>query len=119
MMNWAAIYSTGPNGVAVFLFATLVLGGAASWATGRAVALTWKPYRELLFYTALLTLAVRFIHYALFHEPFLTPQNIAIDFLTLTAIAWFGYRQTRSRQMQTQYPWLYVRRGLLWWKRLT
>lgn len=119
MMEPETFYLTGPNGLPVFLFATLVLGGAASWATGRAVALTWKPRWQLVFYTGLLTLVVRFIHYALFHEPFLPVQNIVVDFLTLTVIAWFGYRQTRSQQMQAQYPWLYVRRGLIRWRRRT
>jgi len=114
-----AIYPAGPYGIIVFVFATLLLGGAASWATGRGVALTWKPLWQLIFYMGLMTIAVRFIHYALFHEPFLTPQNVAVDFLVLSAVAWLGYRQTRSRQLQAQYPWLYERTGLVSWQRRT
>lgn len=112
-----ALYPAGPHGLAVFIFATLVLGGSASWATGRAVALTWKPLWQLAFYMALMTLTVRFIHYALFHEVFLTIQNVIVDYLVLAAIALIGYRQTRARQMQNQYPWLYKRTGLLRWQR--
>lgn len=111
------IYPAGPYGLAVFVFATLVLGGSASWATGRAVALTWKPLWQLAFYMALMTLAVRFIHYALFHEAFLSAPNVAVDYAVLSLIGWFGFRQTRSRQMQAQYPWLYTRSGLISWQR--
>ncbi|SDP27667.1 hypothetical protein SAMN04488061_2695 [Filomicrobium insigne] len=110
-------YPAEPHAFAVFLFATVILGGAASWATGRAVALTWKPLWQLVFYMGLMTLAVRFIHYALFHEVFLSLQHVGVDFVVLAAIAWLGYRQTRSTQMQSQYPWLFRRTGLISWQR--
>lgn len=112
-----AIYPTGPNGLAVFALVTVVLGGAASWATGRAIAITWKPLWQLGVYIALMTFAVRFIHYSLFHQPFLTPSNVLIDYLVLTAIAYLGYRTMRAWQMQAQYPWLYRQTSPLTWQR--
>lgn len=110
------LYPTGPSGLAVFLFVTVVLGGAASWATGRAVALTWKPFWQLALYMALLTFAVRFIHYALFHQPFLTAANVAVDYLVLLAIALTSFRAKRAAQMETQYPWAYVQAFPLGWR---
>ncbi|MBU1212145.1 MAG: hypothetical protein KJ587_12825 [Alphaproteobacteria bacterium] len=111
------IYQTGLDGLAVFALVTLVLGGAASWATGRAIAITWKPLWQLIGYTALLTFAVRFIHYALFHQPFLTPGNVIIDYLVLLAIAFVGYRMMRAWQMQIQYPWAYRKSSPVTWER--
>lgn len=110
-------YPTGPNGPAVFVLVTLGLGGAASWATGRAIALTWKPLWQLAIYMGLMTFAVRFIHYALFHQPFLTPANVLVDYTVLTAIAFLGYRMMRAWQMQTQYPWIYKQTSPLSWRR--
>jgi len=100
-------YPTGPNGLAVFLFVTVALAGAAAWATGRAVAMTWKPYWQLALYVILLTLAARFLHYALFKQPFLTVQNVIVDFLVLLVISLVGHRLYRAFQMTRQYPWLY------------
>ena len=111
------IYLTGPNGLAVFALVTVILGGAASWATGRAIAMTWKPLWQLFLYAALLTFAVRFIHYALFQQPFLEPGNVVIDDLVLTAIAFIGYRMMRAWQMQNQYPWAYSQTTPLTWQR--
>lgn len=111
------IYPTGPNGLFVFVLVTVVLGGAASWATGRAVALTWKPFWQLAFYMALMTFAVRFLHYALFHQPFLTPASVVIDYLVLSAFAGVGYRMMRAWQMPHQYPWAYEQTSLLSWRR--
>ena len=53
----------------VFLVLTVLLGGAAAWSTGRAIAETWKPYWQLVWYVLLLAAAVRFIHFGLFEEP--------------------------------------------------
>ncbi len=111
------LYQTGPNGLGVFVLVTVVLGGAASWATGRAIAMTWKPLWQLALYIGLMTLAVRFIHYALFHGPFLTPGNVIIDYLVLLAMAAAGYRAMRAWQMHTQYSWLFQPVGLLSWRR--
>ncbi len=112
-----SLYPTGPNGLTVFIFVTLVLGGAAAWATGRAIAMTWKPLWQLAFYMLLMTFAVRFMHYALFRQPFLTPGNVIVDYIALTAIAYTGYLVMRSSQMPVQYPWLFERSGPIGWRR--
>ena len=109
-------YPTGSNGFWVFILVTLLLGGAAAWATGRALAMGWESILKLIIYMALLTFAVRFVHYALFHQPFLNPMNVIIDYLILLAIAAFGFRQRRAYQMATQYPWLFAATGPLNWQ---
>lgn len=112
-----AIYPTGPAGLAVFVFVTVVLAGAAAFATGRAIALKWGALWHLAFYIALLTFACRFLHYALFRQPFLDPRNVAIDFAVLIAIAFLGFRLARRRQMIGQYPWLFEGAGPMSWRR--
>lgn len=111
------IYQTGPNGLGVFILVTILIGGAASWATGRAVAITWKPLWQLVGYIVLMTFAVRFIHYALFHQPFLPPGNVIVDYLVLLTIAFIGYRVMRAWQMHNQYPWAYRQTSPLTWQR--
>ncbi len=111
------LYPSGPNGLAVFIFVTLILGGAASWAAGRAVAMVWKPIWQLAFYMALMTFAVRFVQYALFHQPFLTVGNVLVDYLALSAFAMLGYRMMRTWQMGTQYPWVFTQGSIISWRR--
>lgn len=98
-------YEAGPNGLWVFLLVTVVLGGAAAWATGKAIASTWKPLWQLAAYTLILAAAVRFFHYALFAEPLLAPVNYLVDLAVLAALAFGGHRLTRARQMKRQYGW--------------
>lgn len=101
-----SFYATaGPNGFWVFLLLTVLAGGAASWRMSHAVAETWQPLWHALAYTALIAAAVRFLHFALFEEPLISPQSYAIDLGILLAIAVAGYRHRRSRQRSVQYPW--------------
>ena len=62
MPSW--LYDTG-NGW-VFLLVTVVLGGAAAFMSGRAVAQTWRPYWHIPLYMVPIAATVRFFHYALF-----------------------------------------------------
>ncbi len=55
-----------------FLVFTLLLGGWAAWMTGRATAITWRPYGMLIPYLLILAAAVRFFHYALFQGTLLS-----------------------------------------------
>ncbi len=109
--------TTGANGLWVFLLVTLVIGGAAALATGRAVAATWRPARTVVPYALMLAVAVRFLQYALFRQPFLAPRNLAVDALVLLALALTGYRIARARQMTRQYPWVFEPAGPISWRR--
>ena len=50
----------------LFLLVTVLMGGWAAWMTGRACAVTWRPWIVLALYLVVLAAAVRFIHMALF-----------------------------------------------------
>ena len=102
----AWLYDAGPNGDWVFLLVTVIMGGLAAYATGSAIAATWRPRWQLVVYGFMIAAAVRFIHYALFHEPFIAPRSYVVDLVVLIAAALLGFRLTRHRQMREQYDWL-------------
>ena len=112
-----AIYEGGENALWTFLLLTVVLGGAAAYSSGKAIAQTWRPYWHIPLYSLLLAAGVRFCHFALFEEPLLSPTSYTIDFLVALFFASLGFRLVRARQMSTQYNWLYKRSGLLGWRR--
>lgn len=97
-----------------FVRVTVILGGGAAWMTGRATARTWAPWWKLLVYIVLLTIALRFIHFALFEGTFFIPPGTfwtalhfaVVDFIVLMIAAVAGRQFTRSRQMQRQYGFL-------------
>ncbi len=97
-------------------FVTGVLGGLAAWATGRAIAQTWRPYLQLVGYMLLLGAAVRFIHFALFGAQLLSLPSYLADMLYLLAIGSLAYRVTRTHRMVTQYRWLYERTSPVTWR---
>ena len=92
-----------------FFFVTCLLGGWAAWMTGRACAQTWRPMLSLILYLLILGVAVRFIHHALFGGTMTTVRYYAVDTVVLLVVGIVGYRYTRTRQMVTQYHWLYER----------
>ena len=89
-----------------FLLVTLVMGGGAAWLSGRAIALTWRPWWMVLLAAFALGLAVRFFHHTLFGGTLLTPHYFAVDTVILVLLALMGFRMTRSRQMARQYGFL-------------
>lgn len=103
----------------VFILVTVIMGGGAAYATGKAVAQTWRPYWQLPIHMLLLAAAVRFCHYALFWEPFLSLKSYAVDYAVALLVATLGFRLMRARQMARQYRWLVERNGLLGWKRVS
>jgi len=103
------------NSAFTFVLVTLVLGGWAAWRTGRAAAESWKPLQVLLAYALLLGVAVRFIHHALFDGTFLSAHYYLIDTLFVMGFAGAGFRFTRTRQMVTQYYWLYRKTSPFSW----
>jgi hypothetical protein len=54
------------SSLGVFLLVSVVMGGGAAWLAGRAIAATWRPWWHVALYMAILGLAVRFMHFALF-----------------------------------------------------
>jgi len=108
------LWSDWPYGLFTFILITLILGGAGAWATGRAVAKTWRPLATLAPYMVFLTAAVRFLHYALYGEPLLSPALFISALIWTTAISALGYRAMRAKQMATQYSWAYESSGLNW-----
>ena len=97
-----------------FVRVTVILGGGAAWLTGRATARAWSPWWQLVFYVALLTIALRFIHFSLFEGTFFLPPSdfpialyySGVDFVVLMVAAALGRQVTRSRQMARQYGFL-------------
>ena len=99
----------------VLLF-NFVLVGPAAFAAGQGVAITWRSLRQLVLYSALLSLGLRFFDYALAGGELWSIGGFFLGWLVQFAIAAFAYRLTRARQMVRQYPWLYERKGLLGWE---
>ena len=112
-----SLYEGGDNVLWVFLLLTVGIGGAAAYASGKAIAQTWRPFRQVPLYCVLLAAGVRFCHFALFEEPLLSPVSYAVDFLVALLCAALGFRLVRARQMATQYRWLFTRSGVLGWRR--
>ncbi|SHF28541.1 hypothetical protein SAMN02745157_2102 [Kaistia soli DSM 19436] len=100
----------------VFIFVTLILGGAGAWMTGRACALTWRRFLPVVVYLLILSFGVRFIHFALFGGTLLSVHYWLIDFVILLAIGTIAYRYTLANQMVSQYYWLYEKSGAFSWR---
>lgn len=100
----------------LFLLVTVVMGGWAAWMTGKACAETWRGPLQTLAYIAILGLAVRFVHFALFHGTLLSLRYYLVDTLIIAAIGLVAWRVTRAGQMARQYWWLIERTGPLSWR---
>ena len=100
----------------LFMFVTVIMGGWAAWMTGRAIAITWRAYWNLILYLLILGVAVRFIHFALFGGTLLSLHYYVIDTIVILIIGTLGFRYYRARQMTSQYRWLYERTGPFGWK---
>jgi NO-binding membrane sensor protein with MHYT domain len=111
----AFFYEEGSFGI--FVLVTIVLGGGAAALAGRAIARTWRPWWQVVVYAAILGLAVRFIHFALFEATLLSLHYYLVDGAVCLVLAGVGFRAARARQMVRQYPWLYQPAGLLRWRR--
>jgi hypothetical protein len=92
-----------PNHFWAFVLVTLILGGGAAWLTGRAIALTWRPWWQVVFYALVLAGAERFFHFALFEGTLLSPYYYLVDGLITLAFGIMGLRITRAGQMRRQY----------------
>lgn len=101
----------------VFLGLTVGVMGFAAFATGQAIARTWKPVWHAVIYALLLGVGDRFLTFALFDGELLSSGSYLIDTSVLLAITLLGYRLNLARQMVRQYPWLYRRTGPFTWRR--
>jgi hypothetical protein len=106
MTLFQTLYTTGPNGHWVFLLLTVILGGAAAYVSGKAIAETWRPFWQVIAYCLLMALVVRFMHFALFEEVMLSLRNYIIDAAVLLLAGVVGYNVARRRQMAETYNWL-------------
>jgi hypothetical protein len=101
----------------VFVLITIVLGGGAAALSGRAIALTWRPWWQIGVYMLVLGAAVRFFHFALFGGTLLSLHYYAVDSAICMAFGFAGFRAARAGQMVSQYRWLNVPNGPLRWRR--
>jgi branched-chain amino acid transport system ATP-binding protein len=104
------------DAVSAFFGLTVVLFGFAAFLTGQAMAQSWRPAWQIIPAALLLTVADRFLLYAMFGAELASPGGFLIALAILAAIAGAAYYFTRARKMVQQYPWLHERRGLFGWR---
>jgi hypothetical protein len=90
----------------VFVGVTLILGGLASFAAGRAVARNWRPLGLLALYGLPLAFAMRFLHWSLFGEPLAAPMAALIAYAWTLCAQGVAWRITHAALVKRQYPWL-------------
>jgi hypothetical protein len=96
----------------VFVGLTVIIMGGAAIMTGRALADGWKPPWQVVFACFGVTLADRFLVYALFGGELLSLSGFVIDFIVITVMALVAHRLTVVHKMVAQYPWRYQRESL-------
>lgn len=101
---------------AAFVGMTVILFGLAAALTGRALADGWRPAWQVIPAALLLTVADRFLHYALFEAPLGSLGGFVTALAVLGPIMVLAYLRARARKMVRQYPWLYEPRGPLGWR---
>ena len=88
----------------------------AAWQIGKTVASDWKELSTMVIYTLFLGAGARFLHFALYQAQFLSLGRYIADTLVLLAVAYIGYRFTRTNMMTSQYHWLYEKASPISWK---
>jgi hypothetical protein len=96
----------GGRTLLVFLGLSAVLGGAAAFATGRALAKHWRTLWYARFGLVPLGAGVRFFLFALFDEPLISLHGFAADYAVVLGLALLGFKLARRIQMKRQYGWL-------------
>jgi hypothetical protein len=105
------------DSLGVFILVTVCLGGGAAALAGRAVALTWRPWWQVVVYSLMLGAAVRFFHFALFDGTLLSIHYYLVDSAVCGALAFAGFAAARAARMAGQYPWIHEPDGPLRWRR--
>ena len=109
---------------------TFIMFGGGGFMMGQALADTWRPWWQIVPYSALLALGNNFLGFALFEGAFFIDSlfskgaqplsqailEYVIDFVVILAFAGLGFRLTQVRKMPAQYPWLYERVGPFSWR---
>ena len=116
-MMQTAFYEEGSVGI--FLLVSVILGGGAAVLAGRAIAVTWRPWWQILAYMLILAAVVRFFHFALFGGTLQSVHYYAVDSAICMAFGFVGFRAARASQMVTRYPWINQPNGPLRWRRKT
>jgi hypothetical protein len=111
----ALVYEEDSFGI--FVLVSISLGGGAAWLAGRAVAVTWRPLWQIIFYSLVLGGAARFIHFALFDGTLLSLHYYTVDSAICLVAGLLGFRTARAAQMVDQYPWINAPHGPLGWRR--
>jgi len=109
------LYKEGSFGV--FVLVTIILGGGAAALAGRAIATTWRPWWQMVVYSMILGLAVRFIHFSLFAGTLLSLHYYLVDSAFCMAFGFLGFRAARAAQMIQNYRWINEPAGPLRWRR--
>ena len=100
----------------LFLLVTVLMGGWAGWMAARAIARGWRPLWQCVPALLAVAAAVRFIHFALFDGTLLSPNYYAVDAIVVMIVGAAGFQVTRTRQMTSQYRWLYEKTSPLTWR---
>ncbi len=74
---------------------------AVAWATGRAAARSWEPALKAAAYLLLLTVAIRFLHMALYHGTMSDPVEYVIDAAIALVVGLAGWRAAVDRRATT------------------
>lgn len=99
-----------------FIGVMIVLAGGCGFLMGQALAGNWRPYWQVLFYSAMLAAAGRFLEYALFEGQLFAFVPFLAGYAAVLALASLGYRLTQADLMVRQYPWLYERADVFRWR---
>lgn len=109
---------------------TFIMFGGGGFMMGQALADTWRPWWQIIPYSALLALGNNFLGFALFDGAFFidslfskNPRPLSealleylFDFIVIIAFAALAFRLTQARKMAAQYPWLHERTGPFQWR---
>lgn len=101
----------------VIRFIVMLIGFWTAWRAGRAAAEGWSDYPIVIVYSLLLGVMMRFLHYALFQGPFISPFYYLLDVALLLIFASIGFRMKRTNQMVNNYYWIYERTSAFSWKK--
>ena len=98
------------------IIVTVIMMGFAAWSTGRAVAITWRPFWQVVVYPFLLGFVDRGLNRAFADGELWSVTGYLADTAFLVLVSFLAYRVARTRKLTTQYPWLYDRTGPLSWR---